>query len=72
MRVLIGIVHDTDDRNPVAADLARDVTVEIFRSHDGNLIFGGAARHGLHKQGKKQGERGHGFFHEKIMRLWQA
>ncbi len=67
MRVLIGIVHDADDRNPVAADLARNVTVEIFRGHDGNLIFGGADRHGLRKkQRKKQGEPGHGLFHGKI------
>jgi hypothetical protein len=67
MRVLIGTVHYADDRNPVAADLTRNVTIEIFRGHDGNLIFGGADRHGLCKQqGKKHDKRGSGVFHRRI------
>jgi hypothetical protein len=64
MRVLIGIVHDADDRNPVTANLTRNVTIEIFRCHDGNLVVGGADRHRLRrKQRKKHGEGGYGSFH---------
>jgi hypothetical protein len=68
MRILIGIVHDTDDRNAVAADLADYVTIEILRRHDGNLPFGGADRRGLHRRQckKQQSEAGHGVFHEKV------
>src|SRR5471032_657920 len=42
MRVLVGIVHDADDRNPVAADLAGNVAVEILRRHHGDFVVSGA------------------------------
>jgi hypothetical protein len=42
MRVLVRVVHDADDRDPVAADLAGDVAIEILRRHHGDLAVGGA------------------------------
>ena len=57
MRVLVRAVHDAGDRDPVAADLARDVAVEIFRRHHGDLAFGFAVG-GAH--GRGEGQRGKG------------
>ena len=37
MRVLVGIAQDAHDRNPVAADLSRNVAVEILRRDDRDL-----------------------------------
>ena len=57
MWVLVRVVHDADDRDPVAADLAGDVAIEIFRRHHGDLAFGfavGGAR------GRGEGQRGKG------------
>ena len=49
MRVLVRVVHDADDRDPVAADLAGDVAVEILRRHHGDLAVGGT-------RGRRRGE----------------
>ena len=40
MRVLVGIVHDAADLDPVAADLLGDVAVEILRRDDGDRCIG--------------------------------
>ena len=42
MRVLVGIAQDAGDRDPVAADLLRDVAVKILRRHHCDLAVGGA------------------------------
>jgi hypothetical protein len=66
MRVLIGVVHDADDRNAVAADLARNIPVEVLCGHDGNFIFGRAAWRCLrYGERKKKREREYGFAHGK-------
>jgi hypothetical protein len=41
MRILIGVAHDTDDRNAVAADLTCDIAIEIFGGNDSNPGIGG-------------------------------
>jgi len=57
MRILIRVVHDADDRNPVAADLAGDIAVEILRRHHGNLAVDGA-------RGRRRGKGEQGGEHE--------
>ena len=54
MRVLVGIAHDADDGDPVAADLPGDVAVEILRRDDGESGVGGAGAGG----GADGGEEG--------------
>ena len=65
MRVLVGIVHDADDRDPVAADLAGDVAIEILRRHHSDLAVGGAGGRGR-GEGEEDGE-GEGEFHGVFM-----
>ena len=59
MRILIRIVHDADDRDALAADLARDVAIEILGGDHGDLIFGGQRGNGLaeHRTQKRGRQR---------------
>ena len=65
MWVLVRIVHDADNVDPVAAELARDVAVEIFRRHHRDLAVGGARGWGrAQRQRKGEDKAGNGFHHE--------
>jgi hypothetical protein len=67
MRVLVRVVHDADDRDPVAADLAGDVAIEILRRHHGDLAVGGACAGNRGKREEKgKGEPGGG------LHVWKA
>jgi hypothetical protein len=61
MRVLIRIVHDADDIDPVAADLTGDVAIEILRRHHGDLaVVGARAGERGERKEKCEGEPGDG------------
>ena len=65
MRILVGIVHDAGDGDPVAADLPGDVAVEILRRDDGDRRVGGerAGQGGNRKQQRqcRCGDDFHGY-----------